>query len=293
MRNRFTGAMVAATIAAAAAVLSLTEMPISGQAPAPAGQGRAAGAGRGQPAPAAAARPARIGKAPNMNGIYQAINSANWNLEDHGAQGLNQFWQLGAIAAIPAGMTVVDTGTIPYNAKALKQRDENRKGWPKTDPEAKCYMPGIPRANYMPYPFQIVQGNKDILFVYEFASANRIVHMGKPTESPVDSWMGWANGKWDGDTLVIDNSGFNEHSWFDRAGNHHSNELTVLERFTPRGDTHLMYEATMTDPQTFTKPWKISMPLYRKLEPNAQLLEFKCVEFSEELLYGDLKKKTE
>ena len=302
MRNRFTGAMVAATIAAAAAVVSLTVTPIAGQAPAaPAGQGRAAGAGRGTTA--APARLARIGKAPNINGIYQAINSANWNLEDHAAADLKQFWQLGAIAAMPAGMTVIEgDGKIPYKPEGLKVREANRKGWPKTDPEAKCYMPGIPRANYMPYPFQIVQGNKDILFVYEFASANRIVHMNSKSESPVDSWMGWANGRWQGDTLIITNDGFNEHSWFDRAGNHHSNQLKVEERFTPRGEagaaagtgpTALWYEATMTDTDTFTRPWKISMYLYRKLEPNAQLLEFKCVEFSEELLYGDLKKKTE
>jgi hypothetical protein len=271
--------MVAGTIAAAVAIVSLTEMPISGQA-------RAGGA------PAQAARPARIGKAPNINGIYQAINSANWNLEDHPAQGLDQFWQLGAIAAIPAGMSLIDGGTIPYRPEALKTREANRKGWPKTDPEAKCYMPGIPRANYMPYPFQIVQGNKDILFVYEFASSNRIVHMNSKELSPVDSWMGWANGRWDGDTLVIDNTGFNEHSWFDRAGNHHGNQLVVVERFTP-GVHGLNYEATMTDPETFTRPWRITMPLYRKVEANAQLLEFKCVEFSEELLYGDLKKKTE
>ena len=306
MRNRFTGAMVAATIAAAAAVVSLSVTPIAGQAPAApapaAGQGRAAGAGRGAAA-APAARLARIGKAPNINGIYQAINSANWSLEDHSAADLKQFWQLGAIAAMPAGMTVIDgDGKIPYKPEALKVREANRKGWPKTDPEAKCYMPGIPRANYMPYPFQIVQGNKDILFVYEFASANRIVHMNSKSESPVDSWMGWANGRWQGDTLIITNDGFNEHSWFDRAGNHHGNQLKVEERFTPRGEagaaagtgpTALWYEATMTDTETFTRPWKISMYLYRKLEPNAQLLEFKCVEFSEELLYGDLKKKTE
>jgi hypothetical protein len=292
--------MVAATIAAAAAVFSLTVMPISGQAPA--GQ---RGGGAGAPAapaqqPAAStfkppARLATIGKAPNINGIYQAINTANWNLEDHSAQALNQFWQLGAIAAIPAGMSVVDGGTIPYKPEALKVREANRKGWPKTDPEAKCYMGGIPRSNYMPYPFQIIQGNKDMLFVYEYASSNRIVHMDKKSESPVDSWMGWANGTWKGNTLNIRNDGFNEHSWFDRAGNHHSNQLVVVEQFTPRGTdvSHLEYVATMTDPETFTRPWTIRMNLYRKMEPTAQLLEFKCVEFSEELLYGDLVKKTE
>ena len=153
-------------------------------------------------------------------------------------------------------------------------------------------MPGIPRATYMPFPFQIVQGQKDILFVYEFASSNRIVHMTTHTEAPVDSWMGWSNGRWDGDALVIDVSGFNDMTWFDRAGNYHSDALKVTERYTPAGE-NLQYEATMEDSNTFTRPWKISLPLYRHIEKNAQLLEFKCVEFSEELLYGDLKKKTE
>ncbi|HEX5048228.1 MAG TPA: hypothetical protein VFX89_14000 [Gammaproteobacteria bacterium] len=239
------------------------------------------------------ANPAKISGHPNMNGVWQAINSAYWNLEDHSASGLSQFWQLGAIAAIPAGQTVVDgDGKIPYLPAALAKRDENRAGWPKTDPEAKCYMPGIPRATYMPYPFRIVQGDGDILFVYEFASANRIVHMSKHEEPPVDSWMGWSNGHWEGDTLVIEVTGNNGDTWFDRAGNHHGSMLKVTERYTLKGEDHLQYEATIEDPETFSRPWKISMPLYKRIEPNAQLLEFKCVEFSEELLYGDLTKKT-
>jgi len=243
-------------------------------------------------ASAADQNPAKIGGKPNMNGIWQAVGSAYWNLEDHSASGLSNFWQLGAIAAIPAGQSVVQGGTIPYKPEALAQREENRAGWPKTDPEAKCYMPGIPRATYMPYPFQIVQGDGDILFVYEFASANRVVHMAKHEESPVDSWMGWSNGHWEGDTLVIEVSGFNDGSWFDRAGNYHSTSLKVTERYTLKDKDHIQYEATIEDPETYSKPWKISLPLYRLVEPNAQLLEFKCVEFSEELLYGDLTKKT-
>jgi hypothetical protein len=241
---------------------------------------------------AADQNPARIGGKPNMNGVWEAIGSAYWNLEDHSASGLSNFWQLGAIAAIPAGQSIVEGGTIPYLPAALAQRDENRAGWPKTDPEAKCYMPGIPRATYMPYPFQIVQGDGDILFVYEFASANRVVHMGKHEESPVDSWMGWSNGHWEGDTLVIEVTGFNDGTWFDRAGNYHGTSLKVTERYTLKDKDHMQYEATMEDPETFSKPWKISLPLYKRIEPNAQLLEFKCVEFSEELLYGDLTKKT-
>ena len=292
MRKRFTGAMVAATVAAAAAVVSLTVMPLSGQAPAAGGRGRAQGAApaAARPAPTVS-QPARIAGHPNINGIYQAMTNAYWNVEDHPAQA-TEFWQLGAIGAIPPGMSIVEGGTIPYKPAALKQRDENRKGWPKNDPEAKCYMPGIPRANYMPYPFQIVQGDKDILFVYEYASANRLVHMLKHTEAAVDSWMGWANGSWQGDTLVVENTGFNDGTWFDRAGNFHSDQLKVTERFTPAGQ-NLNYEATIEDPETFTRSWKISLPLYKHLEKNFQLLEYKCVEFSEELLYGDLKKKTE
>jgi hypothetical protein len=287
-------------VAAMAAAVSLTVTAQQGRqggaaAPAaPAGQGRGAAPaapaqGRGAATPA---RPARIAGRPNMNGIWQAINTANYNLEDHSASA-TAFWQLGAISAIPAGQSVIvdNNGTIPYTPAGLKKRAENQAGWPKADPEAKCYMPGLPRATYMPFPFQIVQGQKDILFVYEYASSNRIVHMSNHTEAPVDSWMGWSNGKWDGDTLVIEVEGFNDQSWFDRAGNHHTEALKVTERYTMQGDNHLMYEARIEDPRTFTRPWTIRMPLYRRLEPNVQLLEFKCVEFSEELLYGDLKKK--
>jgi hypothetical protein len=247
------------------------------------------------PPPAEPATPqiGRIAGKPDFNGVWQAIGTAYWNLEDHSASGLSDFWQLGAIAAIPAGQSVVEGGTIPYLPAALAKRDENRAGWPKSDPEAKCYMPGIPRATYMPFPFRIVQGDGDILFVYEFASANRIVHMSNHQEPPVDSWMGWSNGRWEGDTLVIEVTGNNDQTWFDRSGNHHGAMLKVTERYTLMGENHIQYEATIEDPETFSQPWKISMPLYKRLDRNVQLLEFKCVEFSEELLYGDLVKKTE
>jgi hypothetical protein len=279
----------------AGAVVSLADSPLFGQArgaapAAPAGQGRGAAAPAAPAQARPAARPARIAGRPNLNGIWQAIGTAHWNLEDHSASA-TPFWQLGALYAVPAGQSVIEGGSIPYLPAALKQREENMKGWPKSDPEAKCYMPGIPRATYMPYPFQIVQGQRDILFVYEYASSNRIVHMSNHTEAPVDSWMGWSNGKWDGDTLVIEVNGFNDQTWFDRAGNHHTEALKVTERYTLNGDNHLNYEARIEDPKTFSRPWTIRMPLYRRLEPNVQLLEYKCVEFSEELLYGDLKKK--
>ena len=241
----------------------------------------------------AQAQPELIESRPNLNGVWQALGTAHWNLEGHSAEALPEFWRLGAIGAIPAGRSVVVGGKIPYLPEALAKREQNRAEWPASDPEAKCYQPGIPRATYLPYPFRIVQGVDDILFAYEFASANRVVHMGEHVESPIESYMGWSNGHWEGDTLVIEVTGFNGLTWFDRAGNHHSNELKVTERYTLNGPNHIAYEATIEDPQTFSRPWTLTMPLYRRLDEHAQVLEYKCVEFAEELLYGHLKKVDE
>jgi hypothetical protein len=234
-------------------------------------------------------RPARIGGKPNLNGIWQALNTAHWNLEGHSAEAIDEFSaKMGAIAAIPAGNSVVVGGTIPYKPEALAKRAENRAGWPASDPEAKCYMPGIPRATYMPYPFQIVQGEGDvILFSYTFANANRPVYMRDHQSAPVDLWMGRSNGSWDGDTLVIEVNSNIENTWLDRAGNHHSAAMIVTERYTLIDEHVMQYEATIDDPETFTRPWTIRMPLYRNVDPDARLLEFNCVKFSEPLLYGE------
>jgi hypothetical protein len=227
---------------------------------------------------------------PDLGGIWQALNTANWDLQDHSAQA-GPMWQTGAIGAQPAGQGVVEGGSIPYLAAALALKKANFANRRSSDPEAKCYLPGIPRANYMPYPFQIVQSPRGVLFVYEFASANRLVNLGKPVQPAADSWMGTNNGHWEGDTLVVDVTGFNGLAWFDRAGDFASDKLHVVERFTRIDRDHLHYEATIEDPSVFSRPWKISMPLYRRLEQDAQLLEFKCVEFAEQLLYGEYKKQ--
>jgi hypothetical protein len=239
----------------------------------------------------ATASPARIEGQPNLNGIWQAINTANWNLEPHDAANAPAAAdKIGAIGAIPAGLGVVEGGEIPYLPEARKQRDANRASAPGKDPEAACYLPGIPRATYMSFPFQIVQGGKgDILFVYEYASANRAVQM-KPVEvPPIDTWMGTSYGSWEGDTLKVVTLAQNGMSWLDRSGNYLSPAATVTERFRPDGPDRIRYEVVIEDPSLYSRPWKISMPLYRRAEPNAQLLEFKCVPFSEELLYGDLR----
>jgi len=195
-------------------------------------------------------------------------------------------WLPGPVIPNPLGFT-----DIPYQPWAAEKKKQNAENWLTLDPEIKCYMPGVPRATYEPHPFQIVQSRDTVLISYEFASASRIVRMTNPGEAPLDSWMGWSRGHWEGDTLVVDVTGLNDQTWFDRAGNFHSDALHVIERYTRSGPDHLSYEATIEDPKVFTRPWKISMPLYRRQEKNAQLLEYKCVEFVEELMYGELRKK--
>lgn len=256
----------------------------------------------------AAEAPAKIPRLkdgrPDLNGIWQALNSANYDLEPHAARAAlamvpGQFVPvpappvvaMGATGSVPAGMGVVAGNDIPYKPEALEKKKENQKNWLSSDPEIKCYLPGVPRATYMPYPFQIFQSKDYTFFAYEYAGAVRNIYMKDPGPSPADSWMGQSVGKWDGDTLVVTVTGFNDQTWFDRAGNHHSDKLKVTERYTMRDADHLLYEATIEDPNTFTRPWKISMPLYRRIEPNAQLMQFKCVEFVEELMYGELRKK--
>jgi hypothetical protein len=235
-------------------------------------------------------RPARTSDGhPNLSGIWQAMNTAHWDLEDH-SPSPSQLYQTGAVGATPGGQGVVEGGEIPYKPEALARKKLNFASRLSLDPEVKCYMPGIPRATYMPFPFQIVQAPNMILMAYEFASSDRVINMAKPVEAAVDTWMGTANGRWDGETLVVDNTGFNDKTWFDRAGNFHSDQLHVIERFTLMDQDHLLYEATIEDPQIFTRPWKISMPLYRRVEKNVQLTDFKCVEYAEELLYGHLRK---
>ena len=224
---------------------------------------------------------------PDYNGIWQAMGSAHWDLEDHNArQGAAPI--LGALGAIPAGRSVVEGGAIPYQDWALAQRAENLANWVQLDPAVKCYMPGIPRATYMPFPFQFVQSKDAILVAYEFTSSSRVIHLNRPgSEAELDSWMGHSLGSFDGDTLVVDITAQMPDTWFDSSGNFHSDQLHVVERYTRTGPDTLHYEATIDDPKVFTRPWKISMPLYRRVEPGARILEFKCIEFAEYATYGD------
>ena len=187
---------------------------------------------------------------PDISGIWQANNTANWNLEPHEAK-QGAVVALGAAFSVPPGLGVVEGGEIPYLPDALAKRTANGENWMTLDPEIKCYMPGIPRATYMPYPLQIVQSTASVLMTYEFASASRVVRFDVKEKSPAQAWMGWSIGHYDGESLVIDVTDQVEDTWFDRAGNYHSDALKVTERYTPIDANTLQYEATMDDPKVF------------------------------------------
>jgi hypothetical protein len=247
--------------------------------------------------------PRLVGTAnPDLNGIWQAMGSAHWDIQDH-AVDPGPFPELvGTWGVQPAGQSVVVGNEIPYQPWALQKKQENfdtrltidpEELSTQGDPEAKCMMPGVPRATYLPFPFQIIQTRNKILVAYQFNVAKRTIHMENHTEAPIDFWMGWSNGHWEGDTLVVEVTGFNGLTWLDRAGNFHSEALRVVERYTPISPHHLLYEATLEDPNVYTRPWTIRMPLYRRLEENAQLLEFRCVDIVEEFIYGSLVKQSQ
>ncbi len=241
---------------------------------------------------------------PDLNGIWQAIGSAHYDIEPHiarhamalreGPQGplpAAEVVHLGAVGAVPGNMgIIVGGGRIPYTAEARALKEENHSNWLDRDPEIKCYMPGVPRATYMPFPFQIFQNEDNVFIAYEFAGAVRDIYLDDVGPAETDSWMGQSVGRWDGDTLVVEVTGQNDQTWFDRAGSHHSNQLQVTERYTLISPDHIQYEATMEDPAVFTEPWTIRLPLYRRLDEGARIMDFKCVEFVEELIFGHLRR---
>jgi hypothetical protein len=257
---------------------------------------------------AAGFQPPRLqpGGKPDLNGIWQAMGPAHYDLERHMARAslmlrdgphgplpAVHLLRLGAVGSVPGGMGVVQNpgGKIPYKPEAAAKRDENRKNWLDRDPEVRCYLPGIPRATYMPFPFQIIQNQRAVFMAYEYAGAVRDIYFNDPGPPETDTWMGQSVGKWEGDTLVVVTTGFNDQTWLDRSGTHHSTKLKVTERFTMTSPNHIQYEATLEDPEVFTEPWKIALPLYRRMEPDARLMDFKCVEFVEELIFGEHRRK--
>ena len=289
MRHWVKGSITALTAAAVMAILSsLAVTHSAAQAPA----GRQAGA------------PLRTAGKPDFSGVWQANNTANWDLQAHEPRplvakpGLNgrsvvlaaPVVGLGTVGWVPGGLGVVEGDEIPYQPWAAARKKENLEHWMDRDPEIKCFQPGVPRGMYMPFPFQIVQSSNKIMMVFEYANAQRTIHMDRVDPYPNVALMGHSVGRWEGDALVVDVANFTDSTWFDRSGNFHSDALHVVERYTAIHRDAIRYEATIEDPQVFTRPWKLSMPLYRRLEPRAQLVEFRCVEMVEETIYGHLRK---
>jgi hypothetical protein len=247
--------------------------------------------------------PRTAGGKPDLNGVWMSAGRHNYNIEPHSASAgmamregplgpipAKEVVKLGSIASVPASLGVVEGNSIPYKPEALKLRDENAANFLERDPEVKCYLPGVPRANYMPYAFQIFHNDDALFFAYEYAGAVRNILLKDPGPAPADSWMGQAWVKWDKDTAVITVTDMNGETWLDRAGNYIGYGAVVTERYTLTGPNTLAYEATIENPDVFTKPWKIAYTLYKMEGKDAQLQQFKCVEFVEELMYGHLRK---
>ena len=260
MRTTLAGVIAAVFTSAVLTIILQTAAPVSGQT-------------------TAYRAPRTADGKPDLNGIWQALNEANYDIQAHmarpamavrpgpyGPVPAAPVLALGAIGSVPPGMGIVEGDEIPYKPEAAAKKKENQEHWLERDPEIKCYLPGVPRATYMPYPFQIFQSPSAIFIAYEYAGAVRNIYLRDPGPPPIDSWMGQSVARWDGDTLVVDSNGFNDSTWFDRAGNFHSDKLHVTERYTRTSPDIISYEATIEDPNVFTRPWKMSMPLYRRVE---------------------------
>jgi hypothetical protein len=282
MRTQFNRSGGVAAGAVVVLVLALTAMPTTGQA---------------------TRTPRTADGKPNLNGIWQVTNTANWDLLAHtirpavaqpGVYANHPLLAapvlaLGAAGLVPPGPGVVDGGEIPYKPDAAATKKENGERWLDRDPEVRCYMPGVPRAMYMPYPFQITQSASKIQMVFAYANASRTIYLEAAPAPPADMWMGHSVGRWEGNTLVVDVAHFNDRTWFSRSGDFHTDALHLVERFTPITPDALRYEVTVEDPNVFTRPWKMKMVLYRQLEDNAALMDYRCIELVEETFLGHLR----
>ena len=202
---------------------------------------------------------------PDLQGIWQVRNTANWDVQDHAGS-----------YRIPAGLGVVEGGEIPYQANALARRKENSAKRLTDDPVEKCYLAGVPRTMYLPFPFQILQTPEAVVIVSEYVHTWRWIPTAAiPRYDGYESWMGDSRGRWEGNTLVVETIGFNGQTWFDHSGNYHSDALKTIERFTRTAPDTITYEVTIEDPKVFTRPWKMRMPFYLRTDL-PRVLEAEC-----------------
>lgn len=212
---------------------------------------------------------------PDFTGIWQVMTTAAWDLEPHIAQ-----------PGVPAGVGVVEGDRIPYTPAALARKKNNYDDRDNLDPDNKCFLPGVPRIMYEPFPFQIVQTPSVVTMLFEYVHAVRYLFMNTPhPPGSIEWWMGDSRAKWEGDTLVVDVKDFNADTWFDKAGNFHTENMHLVERYSMTDRDHIAYEVTVEDPAVFTAPWKMRMTFYRHNEPNLRLLEYECYSFDGPEIY--------
>lgn len=211
------------------------------------------------------------GKTPDFRGIWQVRDTAYVNIEGHrGEKG---------IAAARSLVVDPPNGKIPYKPEALARRQENYKNRATADPSLKCYQAGVPRATYLPTPLQILQSPGNFAIVYEENHAFRVFHPDtRPHFDATDWWMGDTRYRWEGDTLVASVVALTDQLWLDQAGNYHSTEFRVVERYRMTGADTLEYEARIEDPVVYSRPWTLRTVLYRNKQPGARIIEDECLE---------------
>jgi hypothetical protein len=216
---------------------------------------------------AAAEIPRTAAGKPDFSGIWQTLSNADYGLEAHAAR-----------KDAPPAPGIVEGEAIPYKPAALAKRDKNFAARATADPASQCFSLGTPRGVYYPEPFQIFQRDRDLTLLFQFSHRARTIHTNNSLhpEGPIGFWFGDSRAEWQGDALVVDVVDFTADTWLDRAGNFHSEQLHVTERWQLLDENTLQYSATLEDPEVYTRPWNIHVLLYRHREPNFQLVENTC-----------------
>jgi hypothetical protein len=224
---------------------------------------------------------------PDLSGYwFGRFGNTVFNIEDNGRQ-------KGSIVDPPGGK-------IPYKPEARAKQVDLKQNHMFDEPEAHCYMSGVPHAVYQHFGFQVTMHAKFMLWQAEYAHSYRTISTdGRPHAAPKDAklFMGESVGHWEGDTLVVDTTNLNGLTWFDMEGNFTTPNMHVVERYTMTDSENVTVEATITNPDIYTQPWKIQGTWGRNPDKAYEQMEFGCVEGNQDLEHyikeegGDKSKK--